>query len=308
MSRLSWDPIGGRFYETGTKYGVLYPQVSGEYPKGVAWDGLTGVTQSPSGAEATAIWADDLKYLNLRSAEEFGGTITAYQSPEEFDPCDGSATVADGVSIGQQTRQAFGLCYRTVIGNDTDGVDHGYKLHLIYNATVTPSERAYATQNDSPEAVELSWTFDTVPLNVTGYKPTALIEIDSTKVDADKLATLEDILYGTDGTDPRLPLPDEVIAIMTGTVAPKLTSLAIGSLELTPAFSDSVTEYAAATTNSSDSITAAGPTGATIVIKNGNTTVTNGGNATWSTGSNTVTVKVSNTDGETTYTVTVTKE
>lgn len=221
MSKLVWDLIGERFYETGTKYGVLYPQVSGEYPKGVAWNGLSGVTESPSGAEATAIWADDIKYLNLRSAEEFGGTITAYQSPEEFDACDGSATVADGVSIGQQARQAFGLCYRTVIGNDTDGEEHGYKLHLIYNATVTPSERAYATINDSPEAIELSWTFDTVPINVTGHKPTALITIDSTKVDATKLASLEEILYGkdptteggTDGTDPRLPLPDEIIAL-----------------------------------------------------------------------------------------------
>lgn len=228
MAKLAWDLQGEREYETGTDHGVLYPQVSGEYPKGVAWNGLSGVTESPSGAEATAIWADNIKYLNLRSTEEFGGTITAYQSPEEFDACDGSATVADGVNIGQQSRQAFGLSYRTKVGNDTEGEDHGYKLHLIYNATVTPSERAYATINDSPEAIELSWTFDTVPVNVTGHKPTALITIDSTKVDATKLAALEEVLYGkdptteggTDGVDPKLPLPDEVIAMMSTTTTP----------------------------------------------------------------------------------------
>ena len=218
---LQWDNTGEREYETGIDRGVLYPQVSGEYPKGVAWNGLTGVTESPSGAEATSIWADNIKYLNLRSAEEFGGTITAYMSPEEFDACDGEESIADGVVIGQQTRQAFGLCYRTKIGNDTDGDDYGYKLHLIYGATVTPSERAYSTVNDSPEAIELSWTFDTVPVNVTGFKPTSIITIDSTTTDATKLAALEAILYGTPAateggtaTDARLPLPDEVIMKM----------------------------------------------------------------------------------------------
>ncbi len=219
---LSWDEVGERQYETGIDRGVLYPQVSGEYPKGVAWNGLTGVTESPSGAEATPIWADNIKYLNLRSAEEFGGTITAYMSPEEFDACDGEDEIAGGVTIGQQTRQAFGLCYRTKIGNDTDGEDHGYKLHLVYGATVTPSERAYATVNDSPEAIELSWTFDTVPVNVKGFKPTSIVTIDSTTTDSAKLKALEAILYGTPAateggtaTEARLPLPDEIITLMS---------------------------------------------------------------------------------------------
>lgn len=223
MSRLVWDKTGERFYETGVKKGVLYPiQSGGVYSKGVAWNGLSAVTESPSGAEATAVYANDIKYLNLVSAEEFGATIEAYTYPDEFKACDGSAEIADGVTIGQQGRQIFGLCYRTVFGNDVDGNEHGYKLHLIYGAMASPSEKAYATINDSPEAITFSWEITTTPVNVNGFKPTASMVIDSTKVPAEKLKKLEDILYGTnpteleseDGTEPRLPLPDEIATLV----------------------------------------------------------------------------------------------
>lgn len=214
MSRIVWDQTGERLYETGTKNGVLYPQVAGAYPNGVAWNGLTAVTESPSGAEATPLYADDIKYLNLMSVEEFGGTIEAYMYPDEFKACNGEADLTDGVSIGQQTRQAFGFCYRTVLGNDTENNDHGYKLHLIYGALAAPSEKAYATINDSPEPITMSWEFTTTPVAVTGHKPTASLTIDSTKCDAAKLATLEDILYGSESEEPRLPLPDEIATLM----------------------------------------------------------------------------------------------
>lgn len=214
MPKLVWDQTGERLYETGVKQGVLYPQVGGAYPKGVAWNGLTAVTESPSGAEATPLHADDIKYLNLMSAEEFGATIEAYMYPDEFMECDGSASIATGVSIGQQKRQPFGLCYRTVLGNDVDNNEYGYKLHLIYGALASPSEKAYATVNDSPEAVTMSWEVTTTPVAVTGYKPTACVTIDSTKVNADKLKALEDILYGTEAEEARLPLPDEIAELM----------------------------------------------------------------------------------------------
>lgn len=218
MSKLVWDNTGDRLYETGVKQGVLYPvSSSGTYPKGVAWNGLTAVTESPSGAEATALYADDMKYLNLYSAEEFSATVEAYTYPEEFGECDGSAEIAQGVQIGQQTRKAFGMCYRTTIGNDTEGDAHGYKLHIIYGAMASPSEKAYATINDSPEAITFSWELTTTPVNVTGKKPTASLTIDSTKADPTKLAALEEILYGSDGgsgTDARLPLPDEIAELM----------------------------------------------------------------------------------------------
>ena len=218
MAKLVWDKTGDRLYETGVKNGVLYIPTSGVYSKGVAWNGLTAVTESPSGAEATALYADDTKYLSLMSAEEFGATIEAYTYPDEFAACDGSAELADGVMIGQQKRSTFGLCYKTTIGNDTDGNDHGYKLHIIYGALAKPSERAYATINDSPEAITFSWEITTTPVNVTGAKPTASLVIDSTKADPTKLAALEDILYGKDGepgNEPRLPLPDEIKSLMT---------------------------------------------------------------------------------------------
>lgn len=220
MAKLKWDETGKRLYETGTKMGVLYPQnEDGSYPKGVAWNGLMSVTESPSGAEASALYADDAKYLELYSNEEFGFTIGAYTYPDEFAECDGSAEVAKGVQLGQQPRKAFGLSYRTIIGNDTKGSDYGYKLHLVYGAKASPSERSYASVNDSPEALELSWECTTTPVAVTGHKPSAHIEIDSTKIDAGKLTKIEDILYGKDvgepATEARLPLPDEIIKILT---------------------------------------------------------------------------------------------
>lgn len=222
MSKLKWDQTGERLYETGVRNGVLYPLgVNGTYPKGVAWNGLTAVTESPSGAEATPLYADDIKYLNLMSTEEFGATIEAYTYPDEFAECDGSAALATGVQIGQQVRKTFGLCYRTALGNDVSGNDYGYKLHIIYGALAAPSEKAYATINDSPEAITFSWELTTTPVDVTGFKPTASITIDSTKADTTKLAALEEILYGKDaasgggeGVDPRLPLPDEIAELM----------------------------------------------------------------------------------------------
>lgn len=224
MSKLVWDKTGERYYETGVKNGVLYIQdTSGAYNNGVAWNGLTAVTESPSGAEATALYADDIKYLNLYSAEEFGATVEAYTYPEEFGQCDGSASLTDGVNIGQQSRKTFGMCYRTALGNDIDGSEHGYKLHLIYGAKASPSEKAYATINDSPEAITFSWELTTTPVNVTGHKPTASLVIDSTKVSEKALAAIELILYGkdpttsggNDGVDPRMPLPDEVLSTIT---------------------------------------------------------------------------------------------
>jgi len=215
MSKLTWDASGERLYETGVKQGVLYVMGSNGYGNGVAWNGLTAITESPSGAESTPLYADDIKYLDLRSTEEFGATIEAYTYPDEFAACDGSASLADGVSIGQQARKMFGLCYRTTVGNDTDGTDHGYKLHLIYGATASPSEKAYETINDSPEAITFSWEITTTPVSVTGFKPTASITIDSTKADPTCLAALEAKLYGGENSEPTLPLPDEVKTLMT---------------------------------------------------------------------------------------------
>lgn len=199
MAKLIWDQTGERKYETGVKNGILFPQASdGSYEAGVAWNGLTSVTESPSGAESTALYADDIKYLNLLSTEEFGATVEAYTYPDEFKQCDGSAEVAPGVVIGQQKRKQFGLAYKTTIGNDTDGNDHGYKLHLIYNCLAAPSEKAYSTVNDSPEAITFSWELSTTPVNVEGFKPTACVTIDSVKCKPEKLATLEEILKGKD--------------------------------------------------------------------------------------------------------------
>lgn len=231
MSRIVWDQTGERSFETGTDHGVIYPydRTNMTYGKGVAWNGLTAVTESPSGAEATPLYADNIKYLELRSAEEFGATIEAYTYPDEFAVLDGSASLAEGVTIGQQKRGLFGFCYRTRMGNDVDGDDHGYKLHLIYGCTAAPTEKSYQTVNDSPEAITFSWEISTTPVNVAGFRPTSCLIIDSTKCNATKLAALEIILYGSNGdeivdgqtttaTEPRLPLPDEVKTLMSKVV------------------------------------------------------------------------------------------
>lgn len=215
MAKLVWDQSGQRFYETGVKNGVLYVQdESGAYPAGVAWNGLTAVTESPSGAEATPLYADDIKYLELFSAEEFGATIEAYTYPEEFEACDGSAELAEGIVIGQQARKSFGLCYKTVVGNDVKGNDLGYKIHLIYGCKAAPSEKAYQTINDSPEAITFSWEVTTTPVNVEGFKPTSTLVIDSTKVDSEKLAAIEAKLFGSESEEASLPLPDEIVDMM----------------------------------------------------------------------------------------------
>lgn len=217
MSKLVWDQTGERLYEAGVKMGVLYPQATGgTYPKGVAWNGLTSVSESPEGAEPEPLYADDIKYLNLMSVEEFKATIEAYTYPEEFAECDGSKSIATGVTVGQQKRKAFGLCYRTTLGNDVDGNDHGYKLHIVYGALAAPSEKAYESINDSPEAATFSWEISTTPVAVSkeGCQPTASITIDSTKADPTALKKLEDILYGSGDTEARLPLPDEISTLM----------------------------------------------------------------------------------------------
>lgn len=215
---ITWDGVGEKLYESGVDHGVLYiPNGSGVYDTGFAWNGLVSVTETPSGAEPNPQFADNIKYLNLLSAEEFGGTIEAFTYPDEFGQCDGSAEPEPGVFVNQQSRKSFGMAYRTKIGNDVDGADHGYKLHLVYGALVSPSERAYQTINESPEPITFSWEFTTTPAPVTGYKPTSLIVIDSTKVDPADLAALELILYGntTGPVQPKLPTPDEVITLMT---------------------------------------------------------------------------------------------
>lgn len=216
MSKIVWDAVGEHIFETGVRNGVLYlKDAQGAYNTGVAWNGLTSVSESPEGAEPTDLYADDIKYLTLMSAENFKATIEAYTYPDEFEECDGSATIAKGVVIGQQSRKPFGLCYRTSIGNDTDGNEHGYKLHIVYGCQASPSEKQYSTINDSPDAVTFSWEVSATPVNVNGKKPTATLTIDSTKADKSKLTALEAILYGSESTEPRLPLPDEIATLMT---------------------------------------------------------------------------------------------
>lgn len=216
MPPLAWDQVGERLYETGVDHGVLYiPDETGVYALGVAWNGLTTVTESPSGAESNKQFADNIAYLNLLSAEEFGGTIEAFTYPDEFGQCDGTVQPEPGVALGQQGRKSFGLCYRTMVGNDVEGTEHGYKLHLLYGALASPSEKAYATINDSPEAISFSWEISCTPAPVTGLKPTALIVVDSTVVDGAALAELEDLLYGATAAA-KLPTPDEVIALFAG--------------------------------------------------------------------------------------------
>lgn len=213
MAVLTWDQTGEKTYETGVQKGVLYPMNGAVYGKGVAWNGLTAVNETPSGAESTKLYADDIKYLDIRSAEEFGATIEAYSSPEEFDACDGTAELADGVNIGQQNRKGFGFCYRSTIGNDTEYNNYGYKLHIIYGLTASPSERSYSTVNDSPEAATLSWEVSSTPVNVAGFKPTSIVTINSKKINAEALKEIEDALYGTESVEPKILLPDEIKAI-----------------------------------------------------------------------------------------------
>ena len=215
MARLIWDEVGQRFFETGVKNGVLYVQDNdGSYKNGVVWNGLTAVTESPSGAEETPLYADDVKYLTLRSAEEFGATVEAYTYPEEFEQCDGSAAIAAGVTIGQQARRAFGLCYRTSVGNDIQGQNFSYKLHLIYGCTVAPSEKSYSTINDNPEAITFSWELSTVPVPVAGFKPTASLVIDASKVGEEKMALLENALFGGEDNEAKLLTPNEIMSLI----------------------------------------------------------------------------------------------
>lgn len=221
MGRLIWDKIGTRTFETGVDRGVLYPQKNGTYPKGVAWSGLTEVNESPSGAEDSPFYADNMKYLSIRSAEELGLTIGCFTYPKEWEECDGSAELIPGVKLGQQKRNTFGFSYRTKVGNDTDGSEHGYKIHLVYGCSASPSEKAYSTVNESPEPINFSYEVTTTAVVMDGYMPVASITIDSTEIDAELLAKLEDVLYGTagseensEGTEPRLPMPDELKTIL----------------------------------------------------------------------------------------------
>lgn len=261
MSKIVWDRAGEHIYETGVDHGVLYPTMSGVYGTGVPWNGLTSVSESPSGAESTAQYADNIKYLNLISAEEFGATIEAFTYPPEFSVCDGSAEPVPGVMIGQQTRRPFGLSYRTLIGNDLENTDYGYKLHLIYGATASPSERAYSTVNDSPEAITFSWEVTTTPVEVPGYKPTASLTVDSTKVSPANMAKLEAILYGSDGAEPRLPMPEEVIALIGSSNAVTITVSA-------PEISDDILGMTAADLQSNISVAGDVISGKLLYVEN----------------------------------------
>ena len=216
MAKLIWDKVGERFYETGVSNCALYvyDDAAQDFGAGVAWNGITSITETPSGAEANAIYADNIKYLSLLSAEEFGASIEAYTYPEEFEECDGSAAIAPGVMVGQQARKKFCIAYKTIKGNDIQNDAYGYKLHLIYNCNAAPSERAYSTINDSPEAIAFSWEISTTPVAVTGHKPTSILTIDSAKVDASKLASVEEALFGGDSTEAKILMPDEVLAML----------------------------------------------------------------------------------------------
>ena len=271
MTVLTWDNVGERQYETGVDHGVLYIPTAGVYDNGYAWNGLVSVTESPSGAEATAQYADNIKYLNLISAEEFGATIEAFTYPKEFAQCDGSATPQPGISVGQQARKSFGLSYRTRVGNDVSGTDAGYKIHLVYGAQAAPTEKAFTTINDSPEAITFSWEITTTPVAVTGLKPTSILTIDSTKVSAASLLVLENALYGTAGTSPRLPLPDEVIGMFAGTVTavtPTAPTFVSTTGVITIPVVTGVT-YRRADTNAvvTGTVTISGGAGASLVIK-----------------------------------------
>lgn len=271
MTKLIWDQVGERRYETGVDHGVLYIPTGGVYDTGVAWNGLSTVTEKPSGADATPVFADNIKYLNLIAAEDFGGTIEALTYPDEFAQCDGSVEISAGVMINQQARKVFGLSYRSLIGNDAAGQEAGYKLHLVYGCLAAPSEKAYSTVNDSPEALTFSWDFSTTPVPVSGQKPTALLTIDSTQVNSVNLAALEDALYGTAGTSPRLPLPDEIISMFAGSqtaVTPTAPTFVSATGVITIPSVTGVT-YRRADTNAvvTGTVTISGGAGASLVIK-----------------------------------------
>lgn len=296
-----WDETGKKLYETGTKMGVLFPQeLDGTYGKGVAWSGLTGVDESPSGADATDLWADDIKYLSIRSAEEFGYTIKAYTYPKEFGQCDGTAEPVEGMTVYQQTRRGFGFCYRSTLGNDAAYNDYGYKLHIIYGSTASPSARSFSTINDSPSAIEFSWECKTTPVDIPGFKPSAEIVLDSTIIPSAKMKAIESIIYGTDADDPaeviepRLPLPAEIISILGGEVTDAtLTGITIANATLTPSFDDEVFNYVATTSSASGAITVTADTGVNIAIKCNGVTVQNEGTASFNEGNNTVTITAS---------------
>lgn len=289
MSKLVWDKTDERIFETGVNKGVLFPfnAQSKNYDKGVVWNGLTGVTESPSGAEATPLYADNIKYLNLLSAEEFGATVEAYTYPDEFAECNGEAVLTPGVVAGQQKRKMFGMAYQTKIGN-ADDPEAGYKIHLIYGAKAAPSEKAYATVNDSPEAITFSWELSTTPVEIEGFKPTASIVIDSTKVDAGRLAKLEEVLYGTNSTDARLPLPAEVVEIISGkklssiavTTAPTKTTYAAGEsfdatgMVITATYDDTTSEVVTGYAVSPSGALATTDTAVTISYTSGGVTKT----------------------------------
>lgn len=271
MAVLQWDQVGQRFYETGVDHGVLYIPTAGVYDIGYAWNGLTTVTESPSGAESTPLYADNIKYLNLLSIEEFGGTIEAYTYPDQFAQCDGTASPQTGINIGQQTRKLFGLSYRTRLGNDASATDYGYKLHLVYGCQAAPSEKAYNTINDSPEGIVFSWEFTTQPVTITGLKPAALVTVDSTKVPGANLTTLTDALYGTAGTQPRLPLPDEVSTMFAGaqTVVTPVAPTFVSTTGVITIPTVTGVTYRRADTNAvvTGTTTIAGTTGASLVIQ-----------------------------------------
>lgn len=281
--KLVWDDDGSRLYEMGTDRGVIYPREGQEYKEGVAWNGLTGVTESPSGGEETALWADNIKYGSMRSAEEFGATIEAYTYPDEFAVCDGSASPIAGMTIGQQTRVPFGFSYRTLIGNDTEGRDHGYRIHLLYGCTVTPSEKAYTTINDSPEAITFSWELTTATVNVDGFSPTACLSFDSTKLKKEQLILLEAVLYGidSDGAEeklgdnyteynkkpgPRLPMPDEIVTLLKG-AKPIVKKVPLKITKVEPS-TGTLLEKAVSTIQSGVSLSEADPSVITATLTN----------------------------------------
>lgn len=309
MSKLVWDKVGERLYETGVSKGVLYPQdANGTYPMGYAWNGLTSFSKNPTGGEANPIYADNIKYLNLISVEEFEGSIGAYFYPDAFAECNGERELIPGLKIGQQPRKPFGFCCQTLVGNDTEGNDHGYTIQIVYGAMATPSERTYDTVNDSPEPAEMSWDITTTPVAVSGFKPTASLSLYSGDFSASAIQNLEDVLYGTDGTNPRLPLPDEVASILGGTVVNvNLDSLTIGSLTLSPEFSSDRVNYTAESTVSSAAVSAdASDSSAAIAITVNGNSIANEGTATFVAGENTIAITVSKGSSSKTYTVKVT--